>query len=55
MTSVIVSEDGLQVDLVVAGRVPGHVHEFHLPQMRSEQNEPLLHADAYYTLNEIPR
>ncbi len=55
VTSVTVSEDGLQVDLMVEGRVPGHVHEFHLPQMRSAENESLLHADAYYTLNEIPR
>ncbi|MCH2181100.1 MAG: hypothetical protein MK108_03760 [Mariniblastus sp.] len=55
VTSVTVSDDHMQVDLVVDGRVPGHVHEFHLPQMRSADNEPLLHADAYYTLNEIPR
>jgi len=40
---------------MVEGRVPGHVHEFHLSQMRSADDEPLLHADAYYTLNEIPR
>ena len=55
VTSATVSDDRMQVDLVVEGRVQGHVHEFHLPQMRSADDEPLLHADAYYTLNEIPR
>ncbi len=55
VTSVNVSSDRMQVDLVVQGRVQGHVHEFHLPQMRSADDDPLLHADAYYTLNEIPR
>ena len=53
--SATVSKDRMQVDLVVEGRVSGHVHEFHLPQIRSAEDEPLLHADAYYTLNEIPR
>ncbi len=49
-----VSDDGLMVKLGVAGRVQGHVHEFHLPDMRSATSESLLHVDAYYTLNEIP-
>ena len=32
----------------------GHVHEFHLNGVRSEKKLPLLHAQAYYTLNYIP-
>ncbi|MFK8110989.1 MAG: hypothetical protein AB8B91_02240 [Rubripirellula sp.] len=50
-----VSEDGFVVELTVNGLVQGHVHEFHLPSMRSSDDEALVHADAYYTLNEIPR
>ena len=32
----------------------GHVHEFDLAALRSAAGEPLLHRDAYYTVNEIP-
>jgi|GEM_PF-84641 len=51
----VVDPDGLGVTLHVDGLVKGHVHEFHLASIRSTDNEPLLHADAYYTLNEIPQ
>ncbi|MDB4331861.1 hypothetical protein OAA27_02200 [bacterium] len=51
----IVSEDGLVVDLKVEGLVQGHVHEFDLSGLRSEDSEPLLHSQAFYTLNEIPQ
>jgi len=34
--------------------VEGHVHELHLPGVRSASSEPLLHDAAYYTLNKIP-
>lgn len=54
VTQATVSEDGLSVLLEVPDRVKGHVHEFHLGDMKSNQGLPLLHADAYYTLNEIP-
>lgn len=40
--------------LVVDGLVEGHVHELHLPGVRSVTGEPLLHGAAYYTLNRIP-
>ena len=55
VTKATLDADGLGVTLEVAGLVQGHVHEFHLPTLRSSEDEPLLHADAYYTLNEIPR
>ena len=55
VTDVAVADDGKAVELEVEGRVQGHVHEFHLPTLISADNEKLLHADAYYTLNEIPR
>ncbi|MEO1525978.1 MAG: ThuA domain-containing protein [Planctomycetota bacterium] len=53
--NVSISSDGLKVHLEVEGLVQGHVHDFHLPQMKSADGESLLHASAYYTLNEIPQ
>ena len=53
-TRATVSDDGLTVELEVANRVRGHVHDFHLPRMKSKDDEKLVHASAYYTLNEIP-
>ena len=50
-----VSKDGLRVWVEVENRVQGHVHDFHLPDMRSVEDETLLHSSAYYTLNEIPK
>ncbi len=54
-TQAVVSEDRMTVDLKVDNRVQGHVHDFRLPRIRSNEGESLVHADAYYTLNEIPR
>lgn len=51
----VVSDDGYQVRLVVDGLQQGHVHEFNLTPMRSADEESLVHVQAYYTLNEIPR
>ncbi len=55
VTKATVADDGLSVIIEVDGLVQGHVHDFHLPDMRSEDNQSLLHASAYYTLNEIPK
>ncbi|AGA29916.1 DUF7133 domain-containing protein [Singulisphaera acidiphila] len=49
-----VSEDGKVVRLAVSKLQVGHVHEFHLDGVRSHAGRPLLHPDAYYTLNAIP-
>ncbi len=49
-----VAADGLSVQLVIDGLVEGHIHELHLPGVRSKAGEPLLHDAAYYTLNKIP-
>ncbi len=54
-THTTVSDDGMKVEIKVDGLVPGHVHDFYLPDMRSADGEKLLHASAYYTLNEIPK
>jgi hypothetical protein len=32
----------------------GHVHELHLPGIRSSAAQPLLHPVGYYTLNYVP-
>jgi glucose/arabinose dehydrogenase len=32
----------------------GYVHELHLAGIKSAQGEPLLHAEAYYTLERVP-
>lgn len=54
-TRATVSNDGLTVEIVVDGRVQGHCHDFHLPDVQSKNSEELLHSSAYYTLNEIPK
>ena len=54
VSQAIVSQDGLEVRLVVDGMVKGHVHEFEFGAVRSKDGEELLHQHAYYTLNEIP-
>lgn len=55
ITQATVSKDGRSVKLTVDGLVPGHVHELHADGVRSKQNGPLLHAEAYYTLNFLPK
>lgn len=50
-----VSDDKRSVRLIVDGLQLGHVHELHAEGLRSAEGLPLLHAIAYYTLNEIPQ
>lgn len=50
-----VRADRRAVRLVVDALQEGHVHELHLDGIRSTEGHPLLHREAYYTLNEIPR
>jgi hypothetical protein len=54
-TAVTVADDGMSVVIQVDGLMQGHVHDFFLPDMRSSDQDQLLHANAYYTLNEIPQ
>jgi hypothetical protein len=53
--SATVSEDGLRVRLKVDGLRELFVHELWANGVRSDRGEPLLHPDAYYTLNQIPQ
>lgn len=46
-----VAADGKSVRLHINGLQEGHVHELHMPGIRSAEGLPLLHKEAYYTLN----
>ena len=50
-----VADDGKSARLIIEGLQAGHVHEFHFPGIRSAAGLPLLHQEAYYTLNVIPQ
>jgi len=50
-----VSEDGMRVRVVIENLRNYYLHELSLPGIRSKDGAlPLLHATAYYTLNNIP-
>lgn len=50
-----VSEDGLKVRLVVDGLRESYVHNISLEGVREQENSySLVHANAFYTLNNIP-
>lgn len=51
-----VSDDGKSVRIYVNSLAEGHVHELHLPGIRSAGSSlPLLHDVLYYTLNYMPK
>jgi hypothetical protein len=55
ITSAKLSDDGKRVQLVIDGLQRGHVH--HLVSkgiVSAKDKSPLLHRDAYYTLNYMP-
>lgn len=47
--------EGNRVSLAVANRKPGRVYDLRAAGVRSTGGEPLLHPEAYYTLNEVPK
>ena len=49
-----VSQDRKSVRLHVEGLQEGHVHDLNAAAVRSADGQPLLHPQAYYTLNYIP-
>ena len=53
--SATVAEDGKTVRLNVEGLRPLYVHELVAAGVRSSEGQPLLHKDAYYTLNRLPK
>jgi len=54
IVSATVGADKKSVRLVIDGLVKGHVHDLVAKGVRSKGGLPLLHPEAYYTLNEIP-
>ena len=50
-----VAKDNKSVRIKVEGLVKGHVHHLVSGGIRSKDGLPLLHPNAYYTLNEIPK
>jgi hypothetical protein len=55
VVSATVGPDNQSVRLKIDSLQRGHVHTLTAAGVRSEQGAPLLHAEAYYTLNEIPK
>jgi glucose/arabinose dehydrogenase len=53
--AVSVSADRKAVSLKVDGFRPGRVYELHLNGVKSADGDPVLHPEAYYTLNEVPK
>jgi len=54
ITRIEVSDDHQAVRLFIDDLQRGHVHELHCDGVRSSEDLPLLHSEAYYTLNFIP-
>jgi hypothetical protein len=52
---VMVSADGKTASLALDGFRPGRVYELHLDGVKSADGEGVLHPEAYYTLNDVPR
>jgi glucose/arabinose dehydrogenase len=52
--SIDVAEDGLSATIRVAGLVAPRIVAFRMEGVRSADGDRLLHAEAYYTLNEFP-
>lgn len=55
ITSAVVSDDKLSVQLKVEGLRPLYVHELHADGVTTPTGSKLEHAAAYYTLNRIPK
>ena len=53
--AVVVAEDGMSATIRLNQLLKGHVHEFDLGGLRSRDGEALLHRNAYYTVNEVPK
>ncbi len=50
-----VGADGLTVRLKVDGLVEGNIHELTSKGVKNKEGDGLLHPEAYYTLNLIPK
>jgi hypothetical protein len=55
VTEATPSADGLSVMVRLAKITEDHIHEFDFSKIRSQDDRPLVHSKAYYTVNEIPK
>jgi hypothetical protein len=53
--SIAVAPDNMSVKLTIEGLQRGHVHKLVSAGVKSKEGSPLLHNEAYYTLNYIPK
>lgn len=54
VTGAVVAADGRSVLIQLEKIVEDHIHEFDFSKVRSAEGQPVLHRQAYYTVNEIP-
>ncbi|MEM1443284.1 MAG: hypothetical protein AAGF67_13135, partial [Verrucomicrobiota bacterium] len=54
VTVLSVAEDGMSLRVKLDSLIRGHVHHLEADGIRSAEGKPLLHPEAYYTVNEIP-
>ncbi len=55
ITAVKVADDNRSVELICEGLRSGYIHELDASGVWAEDRTALLHAEAYYTLNRIPK
>lgn len=55
ITKATVGKDNRSVSLIIDGISPYYIHELRANGVRSQEDLPLLHPEAYYTLNRIPK
>lgn len=55
VSKAVVAENGMSVRLHLDRVVEDHIHDFTLAGVRSREGGRLVHAKAYYTVNEIPK
>ena len=55
LTASRLSADGKTLTVTAPGRAKGRVYEFRLDGVKTLAGEPILHPEAYYTLNELPK
>lgn len=55
VTKIQVSDDGLTVDVTLDQLQIGHVHEVVASGLKAADGRSLLHPEAYYTLNYLPK
>ena len=55
ITAATVAADNMSVRLTVEGLKAGNIHELVSGGVKSAEGLPLLHKEAFYTLNRIPK